>query len=224
MKHSSIFLIVFFIFGSTACSSNEQVASDMENKISTNDVKKEIISAEDQLIIDNYKKRINTEDLSDTEVFEKVLKDSLSEVNKIKNDYEREKLQLNIYSALGMYKEAYELNGKMLNESFSFSRLFTQCILTYSAQRPKSEYEKCYADLAVEMQKELKLPHNNDAEYIASEWGYLLFMYQAGHKEYEPKLKEMLNSIEDEQLKFQLESGYELAVQQVESYKKLSHD
>lgn len=123
-----------------------------------------------------------------------------------------------------MYKEAYELNGKMLNESFSFSRLFTQCILTYSAQRPKSEYEKCYADLAVEMQKELKLPHNNDAEYIASEWGYLLFMYQAGHKEYEPKLKEMLNSIEDEQLKFQLESGYELAVQQVESYKKLSHD
>ena len=104
----------------------------------------------------------------------------MSEVNKIKNDYEREKLQLNIYSALGMYKEAYELNGKMLNESFSFSRLFTQCILTYSAQRPKSEYEKCYADLAVEMQKELKLPHNNDAEYIASEWGYLLFMYQAG--------------------------------------------
>ena len=163
MKHSSIFLIVFFIFGSTACSSNEQVASDMENKISTNDVKKEIISAEDQLIIDNYKKRINTEDLSDTEVFEKVLKDSLVEVNKIKNNYEREKLQLNIYSALGMHKKAYELNGKMLKDSFSFSRLYIQCILAFSAQRPKSEYEKCYADLAVEMQKELKLPHNNEA-------------------------------------------------------------
>ena len=224
MKYSFIFLVSFFIFGSTACSSSEQGVADMQNKISANDVKKEIISAEDQLIIDNYKKRINTEDISDTEVLEKVLKESLVEVNKIKNNYEREKLQLNIYSALGMYQEAYELNGKMLNESFSFSRLFTQCILTYSAQRPKSEYEKCYADLAVEMQKELKLPHNNDAEYIASEWGYLLFMYQAGHKEYEPKLKEMLNSIEDEQLKFQLESGYELAVQQVESYKKLSHD
>lgn len=224
MKYFFIFLVGFFIFGSTACSSSEQGVIDIENKVSANDVKKEIISAEDQLIIDNYKKRINTEDLSDTEVFEKVLKDSLVEVNKIKNNYEREKLQLNIYSALGMHKEAYELNGKMLKDSFSFSRLYTQCILAFSAQRPKSEYEKCYADLAVEMQKELKLPHNNEAEYIAGKWGYLLFMYQAGHKEYEPKLKEMLNTIDDEQLKRQLENGYEVAVEQVKSYEKHSHD
>ena len=224
MKHSFIFLIIFFIFGSTACSSREQAVADIENKASTNDVKKTIISAEDQFIIDNYNRRINTEDIGDTEVFENVLKESLVEVNKIKNNYEREKLQLNIYSALGMYKEAYELNGKMLKDSFSFSRLFTQCSLIYSAQRPKSEYEKCYAELAAEIQKELKLPHNNEAEYIAAKWGYLLFMYQSGHKEYEIKLKEMLNSIEDEQLKLQLESSYKLAVEQVKSYEKPNDD
>ncbi|MDY6457760.1 hypothetical protein [Acinetobacter faecalis] len=171
-----------------------------------------------------YNEKFNNLDLRDRELVEKVLKDSLVEVNKIKNNYEREKLQLNIYSALGMHKEAYELNGKMLKDSFSFSRLYTQCILAFSAQRPKSEYEKCYADLAVEMQKELKLPHNNEAEYIAGKWGYLLFMYQAGHKEYEPKLKEMLNTIDDEQLKRQLETGYEVAVEQVKSYEKHSHD
>ena len=49
-------------------------------------------------------------------------------------------------------------------------------------------------------------------------------MYQAGHKEYEPKLKEMLNTIDDEQLKRQLETGYEVAVEQVKSYEKHSHD
>lgn len=221
MKYSFILFVVFFIFGSTACSSGEQAIADMNNKALTSNVEKLNISAEDQFIIDSYNERINTVDLRDNEIFQKVLKDSLIEVNKIKNDYEREKLQLNIYSALSMYKEAYELNSKMLKKYFSFSRLIHQCSLSYYAERPKAEYEKCYADLALETKKELKNPPENEVEYLALKWGYLLFMYQAGHKEYEAKLKEMLSSIEDEQLKFQLESSYELAVEQVESYKNL---
>lgn len=226
-------IVLFFIFIGIAYTnfmdaSKNNIAEKISNKdeLDARVEKSEIksLSLADQTIIKKYNEKINNLDLRDTEVFEKVLKDSLVEVNKIKNNYEREKLQLNIYSALGMHKEAYELNGKMLKDSFSFSRLYTQCILAFSAQRPKSEYEKCYADLAVEMQKELKLPHNNEAEYIAGKWGYLLFMYQAGHKEYEPKLKEMLNTIDDEQLKRQLETGYEVAVEQVKSYEKHSHD
>lgn len=222
MQYSFIFLVGFFIFGSTACSSSEQGVADMENKVSANDVKKEIISAEDQLIIDNYKKKINTEDLSDTEALEKVLKESLVEVNKIKNNYEREKLQLNIYSALGMYKEAYELNNKMLKDSFTIERLILQCDLVYISKRSKAEYEQCYARLAIEFRKELKGMRRSDPEYAYSEWGYLLFMYKSGHAEYQEKLKKMLDYAKDEQMKLTFENLYVLAVEQVESYKKLS--
>ncbi|MFC6052721.1 hypothetical protein A6M14_07755 [Acinetobacter sp. Ac_877] len=222
MQYSFIFLVGFFIFGSTACSSSEQGVADMENKVSANDVKKEIISAEDQLIIDNYKKKINTEDLSDTEALEKVLKESLVEVNKIKNNYEREKLQLNIYSALSMYKEAYELNNKMLKDSFTIERLILQCDLVYISKRSKAEYEQCYARLAIEFRKELKGMRRSDPEYAYSEWGYLLFMYKSGHAEYQEKLKKMLDYAKDEQMKLTFENLYVLAVEQVESYKKLS--
>ena len=43
-------------------------------------------------------------------------------------------------------------------------------------------------------------------------------MYKSGHEEYEVKLKEMLNSIKDKEVKYQLESSYELAQEQKQSY------
>ena len=218
MRSFFALVVFFFIFGSTACSSGEQAVADIKNKTSTSDVKKLNISAEDQFIIDSYKTRINTVDLSDTEVFKKVLKDSLVEINKIKNDYEREKLQLSIYSSLEMYEEAYELNSKMLKDSFGYARLMSQCELSYYAKRPQKEYEACYAELASAFEKELIKTPKTDPEYIYGEWWYLLSMYKSGHEEYEVKLKEMLNSIKDKEVKYQLESSYELAQEQKQSY------
>ena len=47
------------------------------------------------------------------------MKDSLSEISKIKNDSEREKLQMQIYLAAAMYTEAYDLNSKMLKKGLA---------------------------------------------------------------------------------------------------------
>ena len=182
------------------------------------------LSLEDQTIIKKYKEKVDSLDLRDRELVEKVRRDSLSEISKIQDDNERSKLQMEIYSSLGMYKEAYELNGKMLEKSFSEGRLIHQCDLTYYAQRPKQEYETCHAKVALAFEKELKIKPKTDPEYIYGEWWYLLSMYKSGHAEYQEKLKKMLDSIQDQQTKFNFESSYALAVEQVESYKKLSHD
>lgn len=224
MKYIPFLVMSFFIFGNIACSSNENISNKVEIETKAEKPEVKSLSLEDQAIIKQYNDKINSLDLSDRDLVDKARRGSLPEISKIKDDNERSKHQMEIYLSLEMYDDAYDLINKQLKESFSFSRLFTKCTLSYYAKRSKAEYEKCYADLAVEIQKELKLPHNNEAEYIAAKWGYLLFMYQSGHKEYEIKLKEMLNSIEDEQLKFQLESSYELAVEQVESYEKPSDD
>ncbi len=131
---------------------------------------------------------------------------------------------MNIYMQLGMYKEAYELNGRMLKDSFTIERLILQCDLVYISKRSKAEYEQCYARLAIAFRKELKGMRRSDPEYAYSEWGYLLFMYKSGHDKYKEKLKKMLDSAKDEQMKLTFENLYILAVEQVESYKKLSHD
>ena len=49
-------------------------------------------------------------------------------------------------------------------------------------------------------------------------------MYKSGHKEYKQKLKEMFEAVDNDQIRLQFEGSYVLAVEQVESYKKLSHD
>ncbi|MEB3754076.1 hypothetical protein [Acinetobacter sp. MD2(2019)] len=88
-----------------------------------------------------------------------------------------------------MYKEAYDLNTRMLKNSFSKARLVSQCELSFYAKRPKQEYENCHEKLALAFQKELKITPKNDPEYIYGEWGYLLSMYKSGHTEYKTELK-----------------------------------
>ena len=146
------------------------------------------------------------------------MKDSLSEISKIKNDSEREKLQMQIYLATAMYKEAYDLNSKMLKTRFSEARLLTQCELSYYAKKPKNEYEKCYAQVASLLEKTLKVTPKNDSEYLYGEWGYLLAMYKAGHEEYRQKMEDFIHSTQDKTLKYQFESSYELAIEQIASY------
>lgn len=72
--------------------------------------------------------------------------------------------------------------------------------------------------LNITYQKESEVTSKSSPEYVYGEWGYLLSMYKSGHTEYQIKLKKMLDSIKDEQMKFQLEGSYELAVQQMKSY------
>lgn len=224
MKCISFLVMLFFILGNIACSSNESIFNKVEAEAKVEKPKAKSLSLEDQEIIKKYNDKINSLDLRDRDLVEKVRRDSLSEINKIKDDNARSKLQMEIYLSLAMYKEAYELNGKMLKKSFSPARLMHQCELSYYAKRPQKEYEVCHAELASAFEKELLKKPKTDPEYIYGEWWYLLSMYKSGHKEYEIKLKEMLNSIEDEQLKFQFESSYELAVEQVKSYDKPRDD
>lgn len=196
-----------------ACSSNAQNTSDTKHKI-----KESSISIEDKAIIKKYKDHINSLDFSDRELVNNTMKDSLPEIRKIKNEYEREKIEMNIYLSTGMYKEAYTLNTKILKSSPYPANLITQCELIHNLKLSKTEFEKCHAKLALALKKDLQKTSKNDPEYIYGEWGYFLSMYKSGYKEYESQLKKILNSTKDEQIKFQLESSYELAVEQKSSY------
>ncbi|MBP6437386.1 MAG: hypothetical protein KA288_08300 [Paludibacteraceae bacterium] len=185
---------------------------------------KVVLSEEDKKLIEEYNRIFDYLINGSEEEYHKKLKAFLPKVQSIKNNKERNNAFMNIYMQLGMYKEAYELNDKILKDSFSIERLILQCDLVYISKRSKAEYEQCYARLAIEFRKELKGMRRSDPEYAYSEWGYLLFMYKSGHAEYQDKLKKMLDSAKDEQMKLTFENLYVLAIEQVESYKKLSHD
>ena len=224
MKYIPFLLMSFFLFCTVACSSNEDISNSVEVEAKAGKSEVKSLSLEDQTIIKKYKEKVYSLDLRDRELVEKVRRDSLSEISKIQDDNERSKLQMEIYLSLGMYKEAYELNGKMLEKSFSEGRLIHQCDLTYYAKRPKQEYEACHARLALAVEKELKIKPKTDPEYIYGKWGYLLSMYKSGHDEYRWQLKEILESIKDDQIRLQFEGSYELAVEQVKSYEKPNDD
>ena len=185
---------------------------------------KVVLTEEDKKLIEEYNRIFDYLINGSEEEYHKKLKAFLPKVQSIKNNKERNNAFMNIYMQLGMYKEAYELNDKILKDSFSIERLILQCDLVYISKRSKAEYEQCYARLAIEFRKELKGMRRSDPEYAYSEWGYLLFMYKSGHAEYQDKLKKMLDSAKDEQMKLTFENLYVLAIEQVESYKKLSHD
>ena len=218
MKYFFIFLTLFFIFGSTACSSEKISLNQNDVKEAQKKESISTLSKEDTAIINDYKNTINKLNLRDKENADKVMKDSLSEIKKITNNQERQKIEMQIYLATGMYEEAYNLNNKMLKDSFSQELLVTQCELSYYAKRSKDEYEKCYSDLALILKEELRKVSKNDPQYIYGEWGYLLSMYKSGNVEYKNKIKKFIDSIQDETVKYQFESSYGLAEEQKSSY------
>ena len=111
MKNHFILAIICISFIGTSCSKVQDVAFQKENIAKEqNDALK--ITAEDQAIKDKYKELINQIGLNDREVSHSRFRSFLSETKHIKNKYEREKIQMNIYFYLGMHKEAYDLNEK----------------------------------------------------------------------------------------------------------------
>lgn len=80
-------------------------------------MRKKEISNEDQAIILEYKNLINGLDLSNPDNLKIAMKNSLAKINKIQDKYEREKIQMNIYLGLNMYKDAYDLNEKQSIEN-----------------------------------------------------------------------------------------------------------
>ena len=210
MKKYLIPVLICCSLVSTACSSSVHDVNAIE-------VKESKISPEDQVIIQKYKDHINNLDLSDRNLVDATMKKSLSEISKIQDKHEREKIEMNIYLSTGMYQEAYNLNTKILKENPLISNLLTQCELIHVLKLSKKEFQKCHTDLASAFKQELKTIPKSDPEYSYSEWGYLLSMYKAGREDYKPKLEKFINSTKDEQMKFQLQSAYELAIEQKKS-------
>lgn len=209
MKKSLILFFICSFLLSMACSSSSKEA--FEAKAESKESK---ISIQDQAIIKNYKDQMNSLDLSDRDLVDKTMKESLFEINKIKDNDEREKIQMNIYRSTGMYEEAFLLNTKILKAHPFITNLLTQCELIYNLRRPKQEFEKCHEKLASAFQKELDETSKNAPEYAYSQWGYFLSMYKAGHEDFKFKLEEFINSTKDDQVKKQLESSYQLATAQ----------
>lgn len=78
----------------------------------------------------------------------------------------------------------------------------------------KSSIQKCNSNLAKLFKEELGKESSDNPLYIYGEWGYLLAMYKAGHSDYKSKIEHFIDSIEDETIKYQFQSSYELAVKQ----------
>ncbi|WP_374667835.1 hypothetical protein [Acinetobacter sp.] len=208
----SVILVSIITFSSVACSQNEIPAKekDQQNLKEASSVE---LSAYDKKIIEKYEQLQKSFRTLVQEDFVIKQKEFLPEVLKIKDKKTREKLQMQIYTATGMYKEAYDLNEKLLKESFSTARLVTKCELSYYAQIPKQEIEACYTELAAIVQKKLKTTPKNDPQYIYGEWGYLLFMYKSGHDEYKQKMENFIRSTKDETDKYQFQNSYEMAIE-----------
>lgn len=109
MKHYSILAVLFFTFSSTACSSSENTSNNHKVEIKQSKEDASNLSLADQAIIKRYKDTVNSLDFRDREHASQIMEEKLSEINKIQNNYERENLQMQIYLATDMYKEAYDL-------------------------------------------------------------------------------------------------------------------
>lgn len=215
MRRYFIPSIVCYFLISTACSNVYDVNIE-KNNVAKEEKENLKISFEDEAIIKKYKDLINSLDFSDRILVDKTMKDSLSEISKIQNKYEREKIQMNIYLSTGMYQEAYELNNQQFEEEPTAKNLVTKCELMQLLKHTKTLIRECNKNLAQSFEEELKKVSRDDPLYIYGEWGYLLSMYKAGHKEYKQKMQNFINSTSDETTKFQFKNSYDLAIQQSE--------
>ena len=128
MKRYFIPSIICYFLISTACSNIYDVNIE-KNNVAKEEKQNLKISFEDQVIIKKYKDLINSLDFSDRTLVDKTMKDSLSEISKIQNKYEREKIQMNIYLSTGMFQKAYELNNQQFEEEPTAKNLVAKCEL-----------------------------------------------------------------------------------------------
>lgn len=207
-----LLLVSIITFSSVACSQNEISVKEKDQQNSKESSSVEL-SANDKQIFDKYENLNKNSRTLVQEDFVIKQKEFLPEVLKIKDKKTREKLQMQIYLATEMYEEAYDLNEKMLSESFSLARLMTRCELSYYAKKPNQDFKECYSELAIIVQKELETTPKNDPKYLYGEWSYLLFMYKSGHHQYKQKMENFINSTKDETAKYQFQSSYEMAIE-----------
>ena len=213
MKNHFILAIICISFIGTSCSKAQDVAFQKENIAKEqNDALK--ITAEDQAIKDKYKELINQIGLNDREVSHSRFRSFLSETKHIKNKYEREKIQMNIYFYLGMHQEAYDLNEKQLAEKPSLEKQFVKCQLLEVLHRKQDEIRLCNEKLAQYIQKNLNLAPKDDPQYPYGEWGYLLAMYKAGYVEYKQKMEAFIASTTEERMKREFQDSYDVATAQ----------
>lgn len=208
----NIFFITIIIYASMslACSS----AQDLPNKSIQSIEQQQDLSSNDQKIISQYKILIDSINVADRLETSKKLKNFLVQANQIQNKKEREKIQMNIYLGTEMYQEAFELNKKQLQEGYSESKLFMHCELMQILEFPLEDVQKCQSKIAVKLKHELESTSKEDPNYDYLQWGYLLSMYKSGHLEYKKEMEKFIQSIEDETMKFQFQSSYELALEQ----------
>lgn len=213
MKKYFILAIVGISFIATSCSKAQDIAFEKENIAKEqNDAPK--ITAEDQAIKDQYKELINKLDLNDREVSNPRFRSFLSETNKMKNKYEREKIQMNIYLYLEMHKEAYDLNEKQLAENQTIEKQVKKCQLLEILNRKQDAIRSCNQVLAKYAYKELNEASKDDPQYPYGEWLYLLAMYKAGHVEYKQKMEAFIASTSEERMKSEFQSSYDVATEQ----------
>lgn len=196
-----------------SCSKAQDIAFEKESITEEqNDAPK--ITAEDQAIKDKYKELINGIGLNDREVSHSRFRKFLPEADQIKNKYEREKIQMNIYLYLEMHKEAYDLNEKQLAEKPSLEKQVVKCQLLEVLNRKQDAIRSCNQKLAQYSYKELEDAPKDDPQYPYGEWFYLLTMYKAGHVEYKQKMEEFIASTTEGRMKREFQDSYDVATEQ----------
>ena len=171
-------------------------------------------TAEDQIIVDKYKKIIKERHPTNREISDVQLRNFIPETEQIKNKRDRERIQMNLYISLKMYEEANALNEKQLAEKPTTEKQFRKCQYMEILNRTQDEIKSCNEQLAQHLHKDLNVAPKDDPQYPYGEWAYLLAMYKAGHSEYKQKMEAFIASTTDERMKSEFQDSYELATGQ----------
>ncbi|MCH7336114.1 hypothetical protein [Acinetobacter sp. NIPH 2699] len=123
-----------------------------------------------------------------------------------------QKLELKILLQLGYLDDAYILSTKILEVDNSASIKETQCLILRKTQKPLSQIQNCYENAAKLYQAQYEMLNKDEPNAQYALWGSYAAMYQAGHSEYQQRLKALVDVQQTEDSKLTYQNMYENVV------------
>lgn len=105
---------------------------------------------------------------------------------------------MNIYMQLGMNKEVYELNEKLIIKKPMVSRFIFRCQLMDLLKHDEKTVQRCHAIAGSEI---FKVLDKTSPTFEYDELAYFIEMYKGGYHEYHNKIKTSIEALKDEDMK-----------------------
>lgn len=156
------------------------------------------LSSTDKALIEEYNMFFDYLRNGDEKKFHESLKKFLGKVELIQNSDERNNILMNIYMQLGMNKEAYELNEKLIIKKPMVSRFIFRCQLMDLLKHDEKTVQRCHAIAGSEI---FKVLDKTSPTFEYDELAYFIEMYKGGYHEYHNKIKTSIEALKDEDMK-----------------------